>query len=273
MTVAIISSRGDDATVRSVRRALAILRAFGPADRSLPLGEIARRAELDKATTRRLLRTLIGENVVEQHGPSKEYSLGLGVLELSAGATPVDDLRRRAQPLLAATAETTGATALLAVRHDGAALCIEAVAGERPVQAPWSTGERLPLHACAAPRVLMAYLPLETRMAVLSGPLPSLTGGTPTDPFQLATTLETIRQRGWETGVDDVIEGVTCLALPVRGEAGEVIAAFAIAGPGEEMLDGDRPLYLELVRSKVQELERRLGARPAPPGGSARRAH
>src|SRR5580692_5648179 len=113
MTEAITPAQNDDASVRSVRRALAILRAFGPADRSLPLGEIARRAELDKATTRRLLRTLIGENVVEQSGPSKEYSLGLGMLELTAGATPVDQLRRRAQPLLAALAETTGATALL----------------------------------------------------------------------------------------------------------------------------------------------------------------
>ena len=47
--------------VRSVRRALAILRAFRLSDRSLALGEIARRARLDKATARRLLVTLMAE--------------------------------------------------------------------------------------------------------------------------------------------------------------------------------------------------------------------
>ena len=146
------------APVRSVRRALAILRAFRLSDRSLALGEIARRARLDKATARRLLMTLMAERLVEQDADTKGYSLGLGVLELAAGLTPCDDLRQRAQPLLAAIAEDTGATAFLGVVHDGAALCIGRVDGDEAIQIrAWSVGGRMPLNCGAGPRVLMAY--------------------------------------------------------------------------------------------------------------------
>jgi DNA-binding IclR family transcriptional regulator len=266
------SSHSDDASVRSVKRAVAILRAFGPSDRNLPLGEIARRTELDKATTRRLLRTLIGENLIQQHHSTREYSLALGVLVLAAGATPVDAMRRRAQVLLATLVETTRTdAAYLIVPHNGVALCIEMVEGERLMPSPWSIGEQRPLHACAATRVLMANLPLEVRIAALSGNLPALTANTPTDPFQLSNILDTIRTRDWDIGFGDVVPGVANLGLPVRGEAGEVIAAVGIAGPSEDMLEGERPRYLDMVRGKVRELERRLGA-PDHQGGG-RRGH
>lgn len=260
----------DDVTVRSVRRALAVLRAFGPADHSLPLGEIARRAELDKATARRLLRTLIGEGLVEQQGPSRDYSLGLGVLALVSGPKPADALRRRALPLLAGIAETTSAAAYLVVPHIGLALCIEAVDGEPPVPGPWVIGEQLPLNTCAASRVLMAHLPLEVRMAALAGPLPALTPATPTDPFHLSSILDTIRQRDWEVGLGDVVAGVAHLGLPVRQSGGEVVAALGIAAAREVVLEGERPRYLEILRVKVRELERRLAAPPARPTGGPR---
>lgn len=262
----------DVASVRSVRRALAILRAFGPADRGLPLGEIARRADLDKATARRLLCTLIGEGAIEQHAASKDYALALGVLALSAGPTPLDALRRRAQPVLAGIAEATSATAFLAVLYEGEALCVETAVSDRPAATPVTVGARLKLHACAVPRVLMAFLPLEARMTMLSGPLPAVSEATPTDPFHLSSMLETIRQRGWESGNGEVMAGVASLGLPVRGSGGEVVAALGITGPQADVLDGEAPRHLDLLRGRVRDLERRIGLMQLAPNGTVRRA-
>ncbi len=251
------ASTPDDSSVRSVRRALAILRAFGPTDRSLPLGEIARRAGIDKATALRLLRTLIRERLMEQQ-PSRDYSLSLGVLGLSAGATPADRLRRRAQPMLAAIAEVTDGTAFLAVIHDGRALFIESSASEQSAPTSVTIGLHLPLHVCAATRVLMAFLPLEARMAMLAAPLPALTRATPTDPFQLSAMLDTIRNRGWETGHGEVDDGVSCFGLPVRDEAGEVIATVGVAARDAPVAEGEPPRHLETIICKVREFERRV---------------
>ena len=249
----------DASSVRSVRRALAILRAFGPSDRGLALGDIARRADLDKATARRLLRTLMAEGVMHQDAAGKAYGLALGALTLAAGPTPADPLRRRAQPILAALARATGATAFVAVPYEGEALCIEVAMGEPVPACPVAVGGRVKLHACAGPRVLMAFLPLEARMALLAGPLPALTAATPTDPFLLSSTLDTIRQRGWEAGSGEVVPGIASVAVPVRASRGDVVAVLGLAGPDAEILAGGQPRHLDLLLSKAEDLGRRIG--------------
>jgi DNA-binding IclR family transcriptional regulator len=252
-------SRPSDGSVRAVRRALAVLRSFTIGDRALALGEIAERAGLDKGTTRRLLITLMAERLIEQDAATKGYSLGLGVLELASGLTPCDDLRQRAQPVLASIAEATEATAFLGVVHDGTALCIGRVDGGQEIQIrSWSVGGRIPLSCGAGPRVLLAFRPATEIAAELARPLPALTPRTPTDPAVLARALEAIRTRGWEIGVDDVVEGIGSLGLPVRDPEGRVIAAVSISGLRPHIVAGRRPRHLEILQAKVAELERRL---------------
>jgi len=246
--------------VRSVRRALSILRAFRLADRALPLGEIARRTSLDKATARRLLMTLMREGLVEQNAETKSYALGLGVLELGAGLQPCADLRQRAQPVLAAIAEATGVAAFLGVVHDDAALCIGRVDGGRAIQVRnWSIGGRLPLHCGAGPRVLMAWQPEAEVQRLLARPLEAMTPLTPVEPGRLAEILTRIRERGWELAIDDIVEGISGLGLPVRDGEGAVIAAVSISGLHRDIRDGDRPRHLDILQSKVRDLERAIG--------------
>jgi DNA-binding IclR family transcriptional regulator len=252
----------DDVTVRSVRRALAILRAFTATDRSLPLSEIANRTKLDKGTARRLLRTLIAERLIEQDEAGSTYSLGVGVLELAGGITPCDDLRQVAQPVLAGIAAATGATTFLGVVHDGAALCIARADSVHPIQIrAWSIGGRLALNCGAGPRTLLASLSAEQQARVLAGELPAMTPATPADAAQLREILQAIRARGWELGVDDVVEGIVSLAAPVRSPSGAIIATVSIAGLTAHMVADGRPRHLEALRTGVRTLESRL------PGG------
>jgi DNA-binding IclR family transcriptional regulator len=249
-----------DGSVRAVRRAFAILRAFRLTDRSLALGEIAHRAALDKGTTRRLLMTLMREHLIDQNAETKNYSLSLGVLELGAGLTPCDDLRQRAQPVLAAIAEATGATAFLGVFHDDAALCIGRVDGGQAIQIrSWSIGGRIPLHCGAGPRVLMAHRPESERRRLLARPLETLTPFSPCDPQTLAAILAQIRSRGWELGVNDVVEGLTSLGVPVRDRAGAVIGAVSISGLHAHIVEGNRPRHLAILQRKMQELANAVG--------------
>jgi DNA-binding IclR family transcriptional regulator len=251
---------GAGGSVRSVRRALAILRAFRLTDRSLALGEIAQRAALDKGTTRRLLMTLMKEHLIDQNAETKTYSLSLGVLELAAGLTPCDDLRQRAQPVLAAIAEATGATAFLGVFYDDAALCIGRVDGDQAIQIrSWSIGGRIPLHCGAGPRVLMAHRPEAELRRLLAAPLEALTPFSPCDPKALAEVLARIRARGWELAVDDVVEGLTSLGVPVRDRVGAVVGAVSISGLHAHMVEGGRPRHLAVLQHKMQALERAIG--------------
>ncbi len=247
------------ASVRSVGRAFSILRAFTPADRSLPLGEIAGRTGLDKGTTRRLLMTLMSERLVDQDAETRNYSLSFGVLELAAGLRPSGGMGERAKPVLAAIAQATGATAFLGVVHDGAALCIARVDGDDAIQVRfWSIGGKMPLHCGAGPRVLLAHLPKAELSRQLAAPLDALTPFSPRDAGALEKILARIRQRGWEIAADDVVEGIVSVAVPVRDRSGAVRAAVSISGLRARILDRDRPRHLAILRQKASDLERAI---------------
>jgi len=249
----------DGGTIRAVHRAFAILRAFRAQEQGLSLGEIAQRARLDKATARRLLRTLMAERLIEQAAAGGVYSLGVGVLELAAGVAPAGDLRQRAEPVLAALAEATGGTAFLGVVHEGAAVCVARADGRSAIQVrSWSVGGRLPLHCGAGPRVLLAYLPASEQRRILSRRLEALTPATPVDARRLAALLPRIRERGWEIAVDDVVEGLASVAVPVRDAAGRVIATISVTGLHAQMLQDGSPRHLPAA----QEAARRLEAPP-----------
>src|SRR5690348_4685489 len=96
------SSRGEAPAegVRAVTRALSILNAF--AGRGfMTLGEIAEITQLDKATTRRLLLTLINGRFVVQDAATQRYGLGGAIRALSASVAEHFDLRATAAPVLA----------------------------------------------------------------------------------------------------------------------------------------------------------------------------
>ena len=249
----------DVATIRAVRRAFSILRAFRSSDRELPLGEIALRAQLDKGTTHRLLKTLIVERLVEQQEVGMTYALSIGVLELASGLTREGDLRQQAQPVLAALAEATGTTAFLGVVHDDRALCIGRVDGSLTIQIrSWSIGGRLPLNGGAGPRVLMANLPAAERARLLAGKLEALTPLTPTVPAELERRLALIRERGWDIGVDEIIAGVASVAVPVRGHNGFAIATISISGLNAHMIEHGEPRHLAALQAWARKLEKGL---------------
>ena len=69
--------------MKSVDRALGVLRYFTVAEPELGLAEITRRTGLDKATVHRILTALSRNGLLEQISVSKKYRLGAEALRLA----------------------------------------------------------------------------------------------------------------------------------------------------------------------------------------------
>ena len=65
-----------------------------------------------------------------------------------------------------------------------------------------------------------------------------------TDPAQLRQELATIRQRGYAIDNGEQEEGVRCLAVPVYGTDGKVVAAISISGPSSRVETARIPALL-----------------------------
>lgn len=101
--------------VKSLRRAISILRAFTIESPELGVTEISNRVGLRKSTTFRLLQTLKVEGLVNKNSETGRYRLGTGIVELAGIVLAQSDLRRIAQPHMHILAEKSRNTVTLSV--------------------------------------------------------------------------------------------------------------------------------------------------------------
>ncbi|MEO9322215.1 IclR family transcriptional regulator [Nocardioides sp. C4-1] len=210
-------------------KAMLILQAFTVEQTTLTFAELQARTELPRATLHRVAGDLVRARLLDrQHG---RYRLSGLVFELGMRASVERRLLDVAVPFLEELRETTRETAHLGLREGHEVVYVAKVAGHRQAAAPSRLGGRMPLHATAIGKVLLAHAPPELRRRVLDGPLPRLAPRTLTHAGVLAEQLRTIAERAVAFEHEESAVGVVCVAAPVVDRAGLVVAAISVTGP------------------------------------------
>lgn len=221
---------GENELSSSVGKALALLTAFTAEKRSMGVSELARAAGLPKSTAFRLLAILVAWGLLERS--DTRYSLGPRVSELAGLIT--DSRRHRirdvAMPYMQDLYEITHETVHLAVPDGSDILYIEKIYGHNQVKSPSRVGGRLNAGCSALGKAMMAFSKDDTIRQILRQLRP-LTPYTIVAPAALAGELKTIRETGVAFDREEAALGLTCVASPVIGRSGEVIAAVSVSGP------------------------------------------
>lgn len=239
-------------------RVLSILAVFEDSLAPRSLTELSRETGLALSTTHRLVGELEQWGAV-QRDDNGRYQIGLRLWELGQHAGR--RVREMARPLLQDLFSLTQETVHLAIREHTDALYIDRVYGTRRVPQTSRVGGRLPLHATAVGKVLLAYEESWLREAVLAQPLDALTPKTTVDPNALRIELEVIRARGYALTVDEVRVGTASIAVPVfqRGD-GTIGAALGIVSPTDDA--GTLERHLPALRGIARRIESSVGAFP-----------
>jgi DNA-binding IclR family transcriptional regulator len=146
--------------IKSVEKAIAILKAFTIERPELSVTELSQELILHKSTVSRLLSTLEEGNLVEQNPETGKYRLGVALIGLGALVIAHTDVREIARSLLRQLAQETQETVNLAVLDGDEVINIEQMLPEtRQVKNIGWVGRRTPLHCVATGKVLLAYQP------------------------------------------------------------------------------------------------------------------
>ncbi|MFC7140559.1 IclR family transcriptional regulator [Halosimplex aquaticum] len=178
-----------------------------------------------------------------------EYVLGMKLLELGGYARTRSRLCRIAESEIQNLALDVGDHANLMVEENGLGVFLLKRKGDEALSLDTFEGKRVHLHTTALGKSMLAYMDDERLDGIIEEHgLPSVTENTITDEDELRAELDAIRERGYATDDEERLEGIRCVAAPVRTSGDEVVGAVSVSGIKSRM-QGEH--FRERVPQKV----------------------
>jgi DNA-binding IclR family transcriptional regulator len=208
-----------------------VLSLFSPQRPQIGVLEASDLLGRSKSTVSRWLTAMEDAGFLEREGDLGRFRLSMRLATLGEVARQSTSLQRLARPVLERLTQKTGETSNLVVLSGPAAVNLELVESPRPVKHVGWLGRRLPLHATAAGKSLLAWQPQEAISDLLSEPLQRFTPATITDRQELDKVLERVRKRGYADAIGELEDDLVGIAAPVRDHTGKVAAAVTLSAP------------------------------------------
>lgn len=215
--------------VGGLDRAAAILAAFDATHRELTLAALVARCGLPRSTTHRTADKMLRLGWLDK--PEDRYRIGNRLFEISGLAPIRHELREAVLPFLQDLYAATRTTVQLGVLSGAQILVVEKISGHRPMPMLSQVGGTIPAHCSGLGRAILAYSATGTVDAVIEAGLARRTPRTLTTPTALRRELAAIPDRGWAVDREEGNIGVSCVAAPIFGPLGGVVAALSVTGP------------------------------------------
>ncbi len=245
---------------RALDRALGLLVAVCESTEDIALGELSKKVDLPKSTTRRILQGLGGYRFVAQDPQTRLYRPGPGLLALAFQVFDRMDVRNQSLPELKELNRTVNETIHLAVLDEGEVVYIDKFETDRPMRMYSAIGRRAPVHCTAIGKALLAYLSdEEVDLIVSKRGLTAYTPTTITTPAELKQHLEMVRERGYATDNSEHEAEIRCVAAPIRDHAGRVTAAASITVPSVRATMEDLEALAPLLCATADAISRKMG--------------
>ena len=217
---------------QALDRALQLVATVVEADEPVSFAELLEANGLAKSTTSRMLAAMERGGLLEKD-EAGGYVAGSLFWMYAARHEPWEQLARLARPVMERIGEDTQESVHLSVVRGSR------VAQVAQVDSRYLLGTRdwtkidVPAHTSALGKVLLAW-------DLLDLPEPRLERITPrtiTTRAELARAGAEARARGYAFTIDELEEGLTGVAVPVRGAHGNVVGALGISGPTSRLAE------------------------------------
>ena len=247
-------------THQSLQRGLRIIEAISTLGGSATLAEIARKTALPRSTAYHLLRALVEFDYLVQEGDDRTYALAPKLFRLTESAWTRDQLSEIAMPFLDGLSRSTGEGTSLAVLRDGVVTIIAKREPDGPVRVVQEVGATRPIYCTAVGKVLAAWLPEQELDGIIRRTVfEKKTARTLTSPATFRRELARIRASGFAMDNEEHIDGIRCIAAPVRDYSGEIRVSLCVVGPKNHLPQRRLAEIRRALAAAAADLSARLG--------------
>lgn len=239
--------------VKSADRTLEVLEALAASGRRRSLVDLSRSLDIPKSSLHGILRTMMQRGWVEVDDGGTRFGLGVRALQVGAAYLETDDTVGLLAGVLDDLSRQFGETVHLG-RLDGPYVVYMAKRESvHPLRLYSAIGRRLPAHATALGKVLLAERTDEAVHGLLTWPLAALTPHTITDRDALYADLAAVRERGYAIDNQENTEGLVCFAVaaPLHSPA---VDAVSLSVPVARLGRGVEERITASLRRSVDQL-------------------
>ena len=223
---------------------------------SWPLGEIAKGVSMHPSTCHRILGVLESEGFVQRDTDSGHYALGLEFWHLAWTAARRRTIVEVALPHLRRLTEQTGETTWLGLFDVNSKdmMWVATVDSPHPIRFVQPLYQRLPVHAGAMGRAILAFLSESERNAVLNRPLARRTSRTVTETRRLELLLDDVRAKGYAISTGEQFDGGVGIASPILTKDRRLLGVAGIGLPMQRFRPDDEPRLAKLVMACARDI-------------------
>ncbi|WP_343671384.1 IclR family transcriptional regulator domain-containing protein [Paraburkholderia heleia] len=238
--------------VKALDRSLQVICAFSAESSEMTLSQVAARTGLTRASARRILLSLVDLGYAEKEG--NLFRLRPRVLQIGYAYLSSLGVAHRGQYVLERLMEDTGESCSICVLDGTDIVYVARAIMPGLASIAIAIGARLPAHATAMGRVLLAGLPPdELDEYFQNAELKSFTSKTITSEAALRKVLKKTREQGYAYISGELDDTMESIAVPVTKAGGRVIAAMSLytGRITEEVMLGD---FLTKMRNAAKVL-------------------
>ena len=237
-------------SVQAVVKAFDLLEALAAEDTSLTVPVLAKRLELSRNKTFRLLATLEDKGLTERDAATGTYRLGLCAFEMAQHILKSANLIRLAHPIMEELARKHDEAMYITVMNNDEVLFLDMVDSFQQIKATALVGRRFPFFTNAAGKAIKALSSADALERI--GRQSAKKNGIP-DIKKLESELMDIRQKGVAVDFGGLGDGICGVAVGIRDYAGKVVGALTMLAPSFRMLQ--ERLETEIIPSMMEGAE------------------
>lgn len=258
----------EDAGVRSIVMALAILEYLARQQEPVGVAAIATALGTTKSRVYRHLRTLLKRGYIYQPGSFEKYQMGSALVSLSHAVAANFQLANIGGIAVTQLREALGHFTVLSERDRDGMRVVATRAGKSMLQVQVTQGTLLPYHASAQGKLCLAFGEPALLEQVCRGKLEAFTPHSITTPRALRAEIERIRRDGYATAFHESMVGTNSLAAPVIGPGQVLRGTVAVIDSVQFLPQQPSRNQIARVMAAARQITRLLGgeapdARPA----------
>jgi IclR family KDG regulon transcriptional repressor len=226
---------------------------------SLSIQEIIQKLEFNQSTGYRLVSTLEQNQFIAKN-KSNQYEISEALIQkiLQKRQHPNMEVTWKSVSFMEQLSKETGETTYIGMLQGTEMMIIQAVPGRFATRTHLETGDRLPLHADAIGKCLLAFQEEEETLRIASSlTFEKRTDYTITSLDMFLEELRQIRDNGYSIDNEEGELGVRCVGAPIcKGD--QVIAALAISGPSVRVSKEKDKTHIDLVKACAKAISASL---------------